>query len=73
VFFQLSEDDLGDFVEAIKSMRSEVDYANLVSFYGVRRTNTQSFWPLSDKLNAHYRENRPIEAGLFDLNRYENR
>ena len=53
-------------------MRSEQDYANLVSFYGVRRTDTR-FWPLSDKLYAHYQKTFPSEAGLFDLNRYENR
>jgi hypothetical protein len=28
---------------------------------------------LSDRLNAQYKANQPIEAGLFDLNRYENR
>ena len=55
------------------SMRSEKDYANLVTDYGVRRTNVPLFWPLSDRLNAQYKEDQPIEAGLFDLNRYENR
>ena len=73
VFFQLPDEELDNFVEAIESMRNEADYAQLVSQYGVRRTNTSSFWPLSDKLNAHYLDHSPIEAGLFDLNRYDNR
>jgi hypothetical protein len=73
VFFQLSDQNLEDFVQTIMSMRNAADYANLVTVFGVRRTNVPLFWPLSDRLNAHYKENRPIEAGLFDLNRYENR
>jgi hypothetical protein len=73
VFFQLPDSELSQFVADLEAMRSEDDYAELVSEYGVRRTNLSSFWPLSDKLNAHYLENSPIEAGLFDLNRYENR
>ncbi len=73
VFFRLSEQNLDNFVEAIMSMRSETDYASLVTVYGVRRTNVPLFWPLSDRLNAQYKKNQPIEAGLFDLNRYENR
>lgn len=71
-FFQVSDSQLDDFVSAIEAMRSEADYANLVSRYGVRR-NQATFWPMSDKLNAHYLEQYPIQAGLFDLNRYENR
>ena len=73
VFFQLPEEKLEQFVDEIIAMRNEKDYADLVTAYGVRRTNASLFWPLSDRLNAHYRESQPIEAGLFDLNRYENR
>ena len=72
-FFRLPDQNLEKFVAAIMSMRSEKDYANLVTDYGVRRTNVPLFWPLSDRLNAQYKEDQPIEAGLFDLNRYENR
>jgi len=72
VFFQLHEKDLDDFVKAIIALRSERDYAALVSRYGVRR-NASWFWKLSDKFHAHYKKHYPIEAGLFDLNRYENR
>jgi len=71
-FFQVQDRDLEHFVAALESMRSEADYADLVSRYGVRRTEA-GFWPLSDKLRAHYQSYYPQEAGLFDLNRYENR
>jgi hypothetical protein len=71
-FFQVQDQDLDDFVQAMESMRSAADYANLVSRYGVRRTDS-TFWPLSDTLHAHYQKYYPREAGIFDLNRYENR
>jgi len=31
------------------------------------------FWKLSGDTNASYRAKFPAEAGLFDLNRYQNR
>ncbi|MCB1706171.1 MAG: fatty acid cis/trans isomerase [Halioglobus sp.] len=71
-FFQVPESELEAFVTAIESMRNETDYASLVSFYGIRR-NQEAFWPLSDKFHSHYQKTFPREAGLFDLNRYQNR
>ena len=71
-FFQVPESELDNFVNAMESMRNEADYSSLVSFYSIRRNQT-AFWPMSDKLHAHFRETYPREAGLFDLNRYENR
>ena len=72
VFFQVPEKNLESFVASIIALKNEGDYSALVDRYGARR-NATWFWRLSDKLHAHYREHHPIEAGLFDLNRYENR
>jgi hypothetical protein len=72
MFFQMPEEQLGDFVAAIEAVRTETDYARLVDTYGVRRTASW-FWKLSDSFNDYYQRNAPIEAGIFDLNRYENR
>ena len=71
-FFQLNEQDLQGFIDAIIALRTEQDYAALVSRYGVRR-NATWFWRLSDDMHKAYQRREPIEAGLFDLNRYENR
>jgi hypothetical protein len=71
-FFQLPEQELGNFVSAIQTLQSEKDYSELISRYGVRR-NAPWFWKVSDKFHNYYRQHQPIEAGLFDLNRYENR
>ncbi|NQX90140.1 MAG: fatty acid cis/trans isomerase, partial [Halioglobus sp.] len=72
VFFQVSDAHLAGFLKAIELMRNEADYTRLVTNYGIRRTD-ERFWPLSDRLYAQYIETFPREAGLFDLNRYENR
>ncbi|MCB1676197.1 MAG: fatty acid cis/trans isomerase [Halioglobus sp.] len=71
-FFQFPERDLPGFVAAIAALRTERDYAALVSRYGVRR-NAPWFWKVSDKFHRNYAQEQPLEAGLFDLNRYENR
>ncbi len=72
VFFQVNDKELDTFVEAIENLQDEADYARLVSSYGVRRTSPW-FWRVSDKFHDYYRESDPLRAGLFDLNRYENR
>ncbi|MGB1142666.1 MAG: fatty acid cis/trans isomerase, partial [Halioglobus sp.] len=72
IFFQLPEKELDAFVDMLGAIDTEEDYARLVSRYGVRRT-APWFWRVSDQLNAYNRANFPREAGLFDLNRYENR
>ncbi|MFT4615323.1 MAG: hypothetical protein ACI9NT_002476 [Bacteroidia bacterium] len=71
-FFQISEKELEKFVADIGALESEEDYRKLVSRYGVSR-NASWFWKLSDNFYERYQELRPREAGLFDLNRYENR
>lgn len=72
IFFQLADSELDGFVAAIESLRTEGDYAQLVTSYGVRRTEP-GFWEVSDSLYQYFERLAPTEAGLFDLNRYENR
>jgi len=72
VFFQVPDEQLADFAAAIEDLHSGADYAALVSLYGIRRTDPR-FWSVSDRMHARYEEDFPGEAGLFDLNRYENR
>jgi hypothetical protein len=72
MFFQILEQDVDAFVQAIETMDSDEDYTQLVIRYGVRRT-APWFWKLSDKFYEDYKARAPVEAGLFDLNRYQNR
>ncbi len=72
MFFQVTEDELPRFVAVIQTLASDEDYTALVERFGVRRT-APWFWRVSDSFIAEYRRNHPVEAGLFDLNRYQNR
>jgi hypothetical protein len=72
MFFQVSEQELERFADALHNLSAAADYTALVERFGVRRTASW-FWKLSDDIVEHYRASHPAEAGLFDLNRYENR
>lgn len=63
---------LGEFVAQVAGLRGEADYVALQREFGVRRTAPE-FWAISDRLVETYRAAWPLEAGLLDLNRYENR
>ncbi|MBP9614627.1 MAG: fatty acid cis/trans isomerase, partial [Thiopseudomonas sp.] len=39
--------------------------------WGIRRTHPQ-FWQHFHDLSEHIREREPLEAGVLDMNRYEN-
>ena len=71
-FYVVERARLPELVAQIAALRSESDYAALQREFGVRRTDPD-FWPTSDHLAAIYRRRWPVEAGLFDLARYENR
>ncbi|RQW62723.1 fatty acid cis/trans isomerase [Vibrio viridaestus] len=71
-FISLQESDVSAFVNIMQNLKSEEDYIHLLDLYGVRRTDSQ-FWSFSDRVNKWYRENDPVEYGLLDYNRFENR
>jgi hypothetical protein len=70
-FYDLTIDRLPDFVAALAGLRSPEGMTALAERYGVRRSNP-GFWAVSDWFNARHRRDQPVEAGLFDLNRYDN-
>ncbi len=71
-FYDLKEEQLEAFVVALASLDSESDYKQLLSQYGVRRTD-KKFWAFSDSVHDIFLNASPIEAGLLDYNRIENR
>ncbi len=71
-FFEVDAAALPAFADAVARLGGEADYAALMTKHGIRRTDPR-FWPHSDSLHAAYREAAPVEAGVFDYNRYENR
>ena len=56
----------------LAGLASEADYRKLADRFAVRRTNPQ-FWATSDALHEAYGAWAPLEAGLFDYNRLQNR
>lgn len=71
VFFRVQRKDLVEFTRQISNLRTRADYVIFAERFAVRRTNP-NFWEISDSIYADYQKSRPLEAGIFDLNRYEN-
>ena len=72
VMYRITEDQLPDFVSGVQKLGSEADYTKFAERFAVRRTHPD-FWQHYDRLLAAYRAASPIEAGVLDLSRYENR
>jgi len=71
-FYRVEQSALSEFIVAVAGLTTETDYRELAGRFAVRRTN-QGFWSYSDEVHEAYRRNDPIEAGLLDYNRLENR
>jgi hypothetical protein len=71
-FYRVEQPALPEFIAAVAGLTSEADYRKLADRFAVRRTS-QDFWPHSDGIHEAYRRIDPIEAGLLDYNRLENR
>ncbi|MGI4993398.1 fatty acid cis/trans isomerase [Halobacteriovorax sp. GFR7] len=70
--FKITKSQIPAFVNAIKNTTSEAGYSRLLDNYGVRRSD-ERFWPTLDKIHNIAYKTKPIEFGLYDLNRLENR
>jgi len=71
-FYVVDESDVTAFVSAVAGLQTEDDYARLLDTYGIRRTNPE-FWSNSDMFHLAYRRQYPLESGVLDYNRLENR
>jgi hypothetical protein len=70
-FFSVEKDRLGEFVQMMRTARTEAEREKFYSDMGIRRTNS-SIWSHSDWFNLEHRKDRGLEAGLLDMNRYHN-
>jgi len=71
-FFLVPHDQLEAFVAHAATVQTAADYQGFVARFGVRRTRTD-FWAQADWFQETYFAEQPVAAGIFDLNRYENR
>jgi hypothetical protein len=71
-FFVVDLADVSTFAQLYDGIQNYRDYERFTSRFGIRRTNPK-FWASSDWFNAQARREQPERAGIFDLNRYQNR
>jgi hypothetical protein len=71
-FFEIAPADVPAFVDALRAVATDADFERFVVRYGVRRTDPR-FWATSDAVREEARRANALEAGVFDLGRYENR
>lgn len=70
--FRVNEFRLQQFVEDMTNLDDEDDYERLLDQFAIRRTD-RNFWFNSDELHYWFKKNQPLQAGLLDYNRLENR
>ena len=71
-FFELDASEVDAFAKRFASITDREEYEEFVGLYGMRRTNI-AFWELSDWFQQWAVDNQPLQAGIYDLNRYRNR
>ncbi len=72
VYIKVDIHKLALFTDSISALSSQDDYRRLLDQYGIRRTHNE-FWNHSDKVHRATELAMPIEHGLLDYNRLENR
>ena len=71
-YLKLNEQQIPELVSRLQRLSNEQDYVALLDRFAVRRS-ADDFWSFSDKVHAWYQQDQPIEFGLLDYNRFENR
>ena len=69
--FSVPAAQVADFVAAMEQAGNAAAFEHIVERWGIRRTHPQ-FWQHFHDLTAHIREHAPLEAGVLDMNRYQN-
>lgn len=71
-FWTVAEAQLSELKRRVATLAGEADYGALMDQFGVRRTNPR-FWALSDEVHLAMKERNPVDFGVLDYNRLENR
>ncbi|CAA9891257.1 Fatty acid cis/trans isomerase [Candidatus Methylobacter favarea] len=72
IFLAVQKEQLAPFIEQLQHAKTNADLDKFYSQYGIRRTNPE-IWQYYDWFNKKYHAEQPENAGLFDMNLYENR
>ena len=71
-FWRVESADIPEFEKMLNELTDEASYQDFMTRFGVRRSHTD-FWGHSDRVHLAFKEMEPIDAGLLDYNRIENR
>ncbi|WP_428773925.1 fatty acid cis/trans isomerase [Vibrio sp.] len=71
-YLSLKESEIPELVQRLSNLDGEESYVKLLDRFAVRRSSPD-FWSFSDKVHQWYQQDQPIEFGLLDYNRFENR
>lgn len=71
-YLSLKESEVPELVSRFRALKSNEDYVRLLDRFAIRRSSP-SFWAFSDKVLSWYKQDQPLEYGLLDYNRFENR
>ncbi len=71
-FYVVKLDEIENFVGQYNAISNLLEYEKFIARYGIRRTD-ENFWLHVDWFNQQYLREQPVKAGIFDLNRYQNR
>ncbi|MGA4635297.1 fatty acid cis/trans isomerase [Pseudomonas solani] len=69
--FNLRAEEVPEFVSALSQVKDTAAFDKVVERWGIRRSHPQ-FWHYFHDLSAYIRETEPVEAGVLDMNRYQN-
>lgn len=69
--FNLRAEEVPEFVSALGQVKDTAAFDKVVERWGIRRSHPQ-FWHYFHDLSAYIRETEPVEAGVLDMNRYQN-
>ncbi|QIZ83379.1 fatty acid cis/trans isomerase [Bermanella marisrubri] len=71
-FYRIQSQQAERFAKTVASIQTEQDYEALIDQFGVRRTDPK-FWQYSDAIHKSFSKLDPLNYGLLDYNRLENR
>jgi phytoene/squalene synthetase len=69
--FNVPASEVPAFVDAMEQARHKEAFEKIVERWGVRRSHPL-FWTYFHDLDRYIQETEPQEAGVLDMNRYEN-
>lgn len=69
LMLRVNSTDLQDFVQAFQAANTEKAFELLIDQWAVRRMSP-SFWPVLHGFSDWMKEQTPLEAGIYDINRY---